>query len=153
MDVVPFHFDRKPDPRDLLDRMRHPLCLPWLLQVTLLYQAFDCQKLTTLPDSYLIDCYLQNAASALAINTGISPRKSFTSARDLTVWGSIVFRSSFGAGFPLFAGQMYRKLGTPGASSLLGGLAVVFIPVPFLLMKYGKKIRGMSKNAIVRENE
>ncbi|KAL8287242.1 hypothetical protein RQP46_003694 [Phenoliferia psychrophenolica] len=83
--------------------------------------------------NYLIDCYLQNAASALAINT--------------------VFRSSFGAGFPLFAGQMYRKLGTPGASSLLGGLAVVFIPVPFLLMKYGKRIRGMSKNAIVRENE
>lgn len=48
---------------------------------------------------------------------------------------------------------VYRKLGTPGASSLLGGLAVVFVPVPFLLMKYGKKIRGMSKNAIVRENE
>lgn len=30
---------------------------------------------------------------------------------------------SFGAGFPLFATQMYNTLGTGGASSLLGGLA------------------------------
>jgi len=83
--------------------------------------------------NYLIDCYLMNAASALSVNT--------------------VVRSAFGAGFPLFAGQMYRKLGTPGASSLLGGLAIVFIPAPILLMKYGKRIRAMSKNAIVRDEE
>lgn len=83
--------------------------------------------------NYIIDCYLMNAASALSINT--------------------VVRSAFGAGFPLFAGQMFNKLGTPGASSLLGGLAIVFVPVPFLLMKYGKSIRAKSKNAIVRPGE
>lgn len=49
----------------------------------------------------------------------------------------------------MFATQMYNRLGTPGASALLGGLAVVFIPVPFVLYKYGKKIRSMSKNAVV----
>lgn len=76
-----------------------------------------------------IDSYLRNAASALAINT--------------------VFRSAFGAGFPLFAAQMYVRLGIPGASSLLGGLALVFLPIPFLLYKYGAKIRAMSKNAFV----
>ncbi|BGP15715.1 hypothetical protein JCM10213v2_003704 [Rhodosporidiobolus nylandii] len=79
--------------------------------------------------NYMIDCYLWNAASALAINT--------------------VVRSGFGAGFPLFATQMYNKLTIQGASSLLGGLAIVFVPVPFLLVKYGRKIRSMSKNAIV----
>ncbi|GAA5982241.1 hypothetical protein JCM10908_004797 [Rhodotorula pacifica] len=79
--------------------------------------------------NYMIDCYLWNAASALSINT--------------------VFRSAFGAGFPLFAGQMYHTLGTGGASSLLGGLAILFIPVPFVLVKYGKRIRGWSKNAVV----
>ncbi|KAK4049005.1 hypothetical protein OIV83_004366 [Microbotryomycetes sp. JL201] len=79
--------------------------------------------------NYIIDTYLFNAASALSINT--------------------VARSSLGAGFPLFAGQMFRRLGTPGASSLLGGLACLFVPVPFLLYKYGKKIRGLSKNAYV----
>ncbi|SCV72568.1 BQ2448_4105 [Microbotryum intermedium] len=83
--------------------------------------------------NYLIDVYLMNAASALSFNT--------------------VCRSSFGAGFPLFSTAMYRKLGIPGASSLLGGLAIVFIPAPFLLYKYGKKIRSMSKNAVVRPNE
>ena len=44
---------------------------------------------------------------------------------------------------------MYDKLGTPGASSLLGGLAIVFIPVPFLLYKYGKQVRSYSTNAAV----
>ncbi|KAL8291273.1 hypothetical protein RQP46_002251 [Phenoliferia psychrophenolica] len=83
--------------------------------------------------NYIVDTYLSAAASALAINT--------------------VVRSSFGVIFPLFAAQMYRKLGTPGASSLLGGLAVVFVPAPFLLIKYGKRIRAMSKNAVVAEDE
>ncbi|CEQ40292.1 SPOSA6832_01927 [Sporobolomyces salmonicolor] len=71
----------------------------------------------------------------------------FLSGFNYMIGKSLLF--SFGAGFPLFAGQMYRKLGTPGASSLLGGLAIVFVPVPFLLYKYGKKIRAMSKNAVV----
>ncbi|GAA5943153.1 MFS transporter [Sporobolomyces koalae] len=79
--------------------------------------------------NYIIDCYLWNAASALSANT--------------------VMRSAFGAGFPLFANQMYAKLSTPGASGLLGGLAIVFIPVPYVLYKYGRKIRSLSKNAVV----
>ncbi|GAA5880257.1 hypothetical protein JCM1840_003411 [Sporobolomyces johnsonii] len=99
-----------------------PILAVFLLGLTILYVFLS-------GFNYMIDCYLWNAASALSINT--------------------VVRSSFGAGFPLFAGQMYRKLGTPGASSLLGGLAIVFVPVPFLLYKYGKKIRAMSKNAVV----
>lgn len=38
-------------------------------------------------------------------------------------------------------------LTVPGASSLLGGLLIVFAPAPFILYKYGKKIRSWSKNA------
>ena len=49
----------------------------------------------------------------------------------------------------MFASQMYAKLGIIGASCLLGGLAIVFMPVPFVLFKYGRKIRSMSKNAMV----
>lgn len=100
--------------------------------------------------NYIIDTYLWGAASALSINTVV--RSAFGAGKPLflviLLLRSAGSRASF-AGFPLFAGQMYRKLSTPGASSLLGGLAVLFIPVPFLLMKYGKKIRGMSKNAYV----
>ncbi|CZS90656.1 related to FLR1-Putative H+ antiporter regulated by yAP-1 and involved in multidrug resistance [Rhynchosporium graminicola] len=77
--------------------------------------------------NYLGDAYPEYAASVLA--------------------GNDFFRSSFGAGFPLFANAMYTKLGVGGASSLLGGLSVLFIPVPFVLYKYGDRIRKASKRA------
>lgn len=78
--------------------------------------------------NYLIDVYLANAASALAANT--------------------VCRSAAGFGFPLFATQMYETLNPQWASSLLGFIALVMVPVPFLLYKWGPKIRGMSKHAM-----
>ena len=65
--------------------------------------------------NYLGDAYPEKAASVLA--------------------GNDLFRSSFGAGFPLFATAMYNKLGVGWASSLLGFLAIAFIPIPFLLYK------------------
>ncbi|KAK2626858.1 hypothetical protein QTJ16_004033 [Diplocarpon rosae] len=77
--------------------------------------------------NYLGDAYPEHAASVLA--------------------GNDFFRSSFGAGFPLFANAMYTKLGVGGASSLLGGLSIVFIPIPFLLYRYGEQIRKKSKRA------
>ena len=61
--------------------------------------------------------------------------------------GNDLVRSSFGAAFPLFANAMYHKLGVAWASSLLGFLSVVFIPIPFVLYFYGKRIRGASKMA------
>lgn len=77
--------------------------------------------------NYLSDAYPEYAASVLA--------------------GNDLFRSSFGAGFPLFARQMYTKLGIGGASSLLGGLSVLFIPIPFVLYRYGRQIRMRSPRA------
>ena len=56
-------------------------------------------------------------------------------------------RSSFGAAFPLFANAMYHRLGVDWASSLLGFLSIMFIPIPFLLYRYGKAIRLRSKLA------
>ena len=77
--------------------------------------------------NYLGDAYPKYAASVLA--------------------GNDLFRSAFGAGFPLFATAMYKKLGVGWASSLLGFLAIAFIPIPFLLYKYGAALRKRSKNA------
>ncbi|KZL74844.1 multidrug resistance protein [Colletotrichum tofieldiae] len=65
--------------------------------------------------NYLPDAYPAYAASVLA--------------------GNDLFRSAFGAGFPLFATAMYERLGVSWASSLLGFLAIVFIPIPFVLYK------------------
>ncbi|KAG7193018.1 uncharacterized protein KQ657_001132 [Scheffersomyces spartinae] len=85
--------------------------------------------LTFLPClNYIVDCYLLYAASALAGNTFL--------------------RSSFGAVFPLFAYQMFVNMKIQYASTLLGSLAAIAIPVPFLFYKYGAKIRARSKYAI-----
>jgi DHA1 family multidrug resistance protein-like MFS transporter len=65
--------------------------------------------------NYLSDAYPQYAASVLA--------------------GNDFFRSSFGAGFPLFATAMYENLGVDWASSTLGFISIAFIPIPFLLFK------------------
>ena len=56
-------------------------------------------------------------------------------------------RSSFGAAFPLFADAMYGRLGVGWASSLLGILAIAFIPIPFVLYYFGERIRRRSKMA------
>lgn len=36
---------------------------------------------------------------------------------------------------------MFNKLGIDWGCSLLGFLALVFIPIPFILFKYGKTLR------------
>ncbi|KAF3764107.1 benomyl/methotrexate resistance protein [Cryphonectria parasitica EP155] len=77
--------------------------------------------------NYLSDAYPEYAASVLA--------------------GNDFLRSMVGAGFPLFANAMYTKLGVGWASSLLGFLSIVFIPIPFVLFKYGHWLRMKSKHA------
>ncbi|KAL4998589.1 major facilitator superfamily domain-containing protein [Aspergillus recurvatus] len=75
--------------------------------------------------NYIIDVYMMFANSAIAANT--------------------LIRSSLGGAFPLFATQMYHKLGVPWASSLLGFITVAMIPIPVVFYIYGKKIRALSK--------
>lgn len=77
--------------------------------------------------NYLADAYPYQAASVMA--------------------GNDFSRSIVGAGFPLFASAMFKKLGVDWASSLLGFLSIAFIPIPFLLFKYGPTLRQMSKDA------
>lgn len=77
--------------------------------------------------NYIVDAYLAKAASGLAGNT--------------------VMRSAFGAGFPLFTRQMFQRLGVSWACSLLGFLALLMLPIPFILVRYGARIRGLSKHA------
>lgn len=67
--------------------------------------------------NYLPDAYPEVAASVLA--------------------GNDFMRSSFGAGFPLFATAMYKNLGVNWASSTLAFLSIAFIPIPFVLFKVG----------------
>ncbi|KAH7317121.1 major facilitator superfamily domain-containing protein [Stachybotrys elegans] len=63
--------------------------------------------------------------------------------------GSTLFRASFGASFPLFAHSLFGQLGIGPGNSLLGGLAILFVPAPFIFYhaKYGEEIRRWSRRA------
>ncbi|KAF2736895.1 MFS general substrate transporter [Polyplosphaeria fusca] len=61
--------------------------------------------------------------------------------------GNALFRATFGAIFPLFARSLFRRLGVGAGNSLLGGVSICFIPIPFIFWRYGEIIRHMSKNA------
>lgn len=61
--------------------------------------------------------------------------------------GNDFMRSSFAAGFPLFATAMFHNLGVGWACTLLGCLTVLFVPYPFVLYRYGRKIRLASRYA------
>jgi len=71
--------------------------------------------------TYMIDAFPEYAASAIAALT--------------------ISRSVVAAVLPLAGPEMYRVLGLGWGNSLLGFIALVLIPVPALIFKYGKKIR------------
>lgn len=71
--------------------------------------------------TYLIDGFTTQAASVMAAST--------------------VLRSLFGAFLPLAAPDMFRSLGLGWGCSLLGFIAVLFLPLPLVLLKYGEAMR------------
>ncbi|KAF7160797.1 hypothetical protein CNMCM5623_006391 [Aspergillus felis] len=77
--------------------------------------------------NYLIDSYLQFAASVFAANT--------------------ILRSAVGAGFPLFSRQLFTNLGVQWAGTLLGCLAFIMIPIPLAFIKFGPALRRSSNFA------
>lgn len=70
---------------------------------------------------YLIDAFTLYSASALAANT--------------------VMRSIFGSVLPLAAIPMFDKLGVGWGNSLLGFVAIIFLPAPWLALRYGEFLR------------
>jgi hypothetical protein len=76
---------------------------------------------------YLIDaCGPKKAASALAANT--------------------IIRSIAAGLLPLAGMPLYDELGLGWGNSLLGFLAVLFVPVPWLLYRYGCQLRQWSES-------
>lgn len=75
--------------------------------------------------TYLVDVFTIHAASAMAANT--------------------VLRSILAAFLPLAGPDMYKAMGYGWGNSLLGFVAVAMIPVPFVFLKYGERIRLNSK--------
>jgi MFS transporter, DHA1 family, multidrug resistance protein len=80
---------------------------------------------------YVIDSYGDHAAVALS---------SITLVRYFVAGGMV-----------LAARPMYEGIGVSGTLTLMGSLAAVLAPAPFLFYKFGKKLRGKSPYAKGRE--
>lgn len=76
---------------------------------------------------YLIEVYLADANSALAINNFV--------------------RSAFAAGFPLYVTNFFSGAGMHMGGSVVGGLCLFLLPFPVLFWRYGQRIRSWSKFA------
>lgn len=75
---------------------------------------------------YLVDTYgPMNGASAIAANS--------------------LLRYISGAAFPLFTIQMYNKLGIAWATSIFGFVTIALLPIPWVLFRYGSRIRAKSR--------
>ena len=75
-------------------------------------------------NTYLIDVFTTHAASAMAANT--------------------VLRSLMAALVPLSSQKMYAALGLGWGNSLLAFVSLALVPIPFLFIKYGERIRSRS---------
>ncbi|CZR50320.1 related to fluconazole resistance protein [Phialocephala subalpina] len=99
--------------------------IPWIVPtLSGLFTGFGLFAIFLQLLNYIIDAYLMFAASAIAGNTFL--------------------RSSFAAIFPLFARYMYDGIGINYGQTLIGGVAAVLVPLPFLFYFFGKKIRAKS---------
>ena len=54
---------------------------------------------------------------------------------------AVCLRSILGATLPLAGPSMYRTMGLGWGNTLLGFVCLVFVPVPILFLKFGRKIR------------
>ena len=102
--------------------------VPWIIPVL----ALACAQIGIFAIylavfNYLADVYHRHASSALAA-------QSFC-------------RNMLAAVFPLFTEAMFRRLGTPGAASLLGGVSALLTVVPWVLVFFGPRIRARSRVA------
>lgn len=102
--------------------------VPWIVPVIAgVFLASSILLIFVAYLNYITDSYLMYAASALAANT--------------------VARSACGAAAPLFTTYMFDSLGVGGGGSLIGGVACLLAPIPFIFYKYGEGIRKRSKFA------
>lgn len=64
-----------------------------------------------------------------------------------------LLRYAGGGAFPLFTVQMFSAMGIGWASSLLGFVSMALVPVPWVLYKYGKRIRAHSQYIVIKDGD
>lgn len=105
--------------------------LPWIVPVLGTGFVGISLSVTTISvNSYLVDAFSIYAASAVA--------------------ACVVSSCIAGALLPMAGPPLYAQLGLGWGNSVLAFIAIAFIPVPLLLMKFGERARNYSKFAVSR---
>lgn len=116
----------------------YPICLFWFawsanrthwaspMIASGLFGLADCWSFMPYLN-YLTVAYPRYAASALASNDFV--------------------RSMMGAGMPIAAYPLFHNLGIAWGNSVLGFCTIAFLPIPFVLYKYGPALRAASPMA------
>lgn len=73
---------------------------------------------------------------------------AYPSVASTVLAGNAFMRAISSGMFPLFTTQLYNALGPGWASSIWAIVGVLFAPAPFILYRYGQKLRMKSKNAL-----
>lgn len=98
----------------------------WIVpEIGTAFTGFGMIGIVMCVQTYLVDAFTIHAASVIA--------------------ASAVLRSIFGALFPLFGLNLYKKLGLGWGNSLLGFIALALAPVPLVFRIYGERIRTNPK--------
>lgn len=97
---------------------------------------------------YLIDTYQSlNGASAIAANGFLRYGLAFAFPL-FTLQSKSTNRTSWlvatNKDMKLIYALVYQRLGTAWATSLLGFITIALMPIPWVLFKYGHKIRAKS---------
>jgi len=102
--------------------------IPWIAPVLALAPiAFGIFFILESTYSYTSDCYGENSSSAIA--------------------GQGLMRNTLGAVSPLFASQFFHNVGSQYAGLILALFATALTFIPFIMFKYGHKLRERSKLA------
>ncbi|KAL9095706.1 MAG: hypothetical protein Q9165_002138 [Trypethelium subeluteriae] len=110
------------------------LSAPWIVSMlSLVPVGFAINEFDCVLVGYLSDAYANYSSSAYA--------------------ALCLLRSLFSAVFPLFSEQMYDSLGVNYASTILAAIASVACVSPYVLIRWGHRIRSASKFANAGQND
>lgn len=93
---------------------------------------------------YIPPCVVSQAKPLTESRTFTYTEDSYKAYSASALAGIGLIRNLFGAGFPLFAHSLFTGLGSQGAGTLLAGLAVILVPIPFVWSRYGRLLREKS---------
>lgn len=90
--------------------------------------------------NYLVDVYQAKGAASGKLDH-LSVNIDADSRWDAALAANGCLRFTLGAVFPLFTLPMYEGLGIHWAGSVFGFLSVALLPIPWLLLRYGHRLR------------